>query len=97
MRTLTAVLVAIALWLVSATTVGAEGLVLEHRLRAGGTDVSLRLGVETDRGLTVRGDLGAGSKQYNFRLRLDGSGVHVDTGRGAGTVPRTAPPRLEDV
>jgi hypothetical protein len=99
MRILTVPLVGIALILATVTTARAEDKALrfESRIQAGAADLRLELRLETDPALVLRGGLGAGRKHYNFQLRLDPGGVHLDTRPGPGTGPRSAPPGLEDV
>jgi hypothetical protein len=93
MRILTALLVGIALWLATVATAQAEdkGLRLESRIQAGAADLRFQLRLETDPAVVLQGGLGAGGRQYNFHLRLDPRGVHLDTRPGPGGDPLPAP------
>jgi hypothetical protein len=99
MKFLTVLLLGIALTLAPVAPAGADDKALrfESRIQAGTADLSLQLRLETDPALVLRGGLGAGRKHYNFQLRLDPGGIHLDTRPGPGTDPRSTPPGLEDV
>jgi hypothetical protein len=92
MRTVAVVLTTSALALAPAGASPAgpsePGVNLESELRLGGVPYRFKLGVDRQKGITVRGEVDADGKQYRLRLDLD-----ADV-RDPEPAPRATPERI---
>lgn len=92
MTTRMTLLVALALALVPVSSTRADGGVgIEGRLDLFGTPYRMRLRVETENGLHMRGRVGAGDTQYDLKLHIDKGGVLLEGRPRGGPRPRRSP------